>query len=289
MRRSPQPGTTADGPGAAPDATTGAPDTARPPAPGAPEAPLAPPAPAPAPAPAPGNAPDAHAPTRGTTPDAPAPDPTPGAIPDTPAPDPTPGATPDVPAPDDPTPGTTPDAPAPDDPTPGALASFLRFVGIGGGVGLASGAAVALLAGALPFALANALVSVVSTILATELHARFTFGSGLRPATGRGLLRCGLRHHLQSAGTAAAAYSATTLAVLVLHLVARTPGLAVEQTVYLAASGLAGIGRFLALRLYVFTTTRRRPAPPAALSPAVDLGLGLQGARTRRESLTTAS
>ncbi|MEU7700331.1 hypothetical protein [Streptomyces sp. NPDC039028] len=253
MRRSPQPGTT-NGPGTAPDATTGGAGTARP-APGAPEAPLTPPAPtpapAPAPAPAPGDAPDAHAPPW----------------------------------------GTAPDTPAPDGPTPGALASFLRFVGIGGGVGLASGAAVALLAGALPFALANALVSVVSTVLATELHARFTFRSGLRPAIGRGLLRCGLRHHLQSAGTAAAAYSVTTLAVLVLHLVARTPGLAVEQTVYLAASGLAGIGRFLALRLYVFTTTRRRRARPVALTPAVDLDLGidLQGARTRRESLATAS
>ncbi|MFJ7988918.1 hypothetical protein [Streptomyces sp. NPDC096351] len=231
----------------------------------------------PARAPAPGDAPDvsdAHDPPRGTAPDAPAPT---------------------APAPDGPAPGTAPDAPAPQAPTPGALASFLRFVGIGGGVGLASGAAVALLSAALPFALANALVSVVSTVLATELHARFTFGSGLRPATGRGLLRCGLRPHLQSAGTAAAAYSVTTLAVLVLHLVARTPGLAVEQTVYLAASGLAGIGRFLALRLYVFTTTRRRPAPPVALAPAADLdlgigiGIGLQGNRTRRESLTTAS
>ncbi|MFF8510971.1 hypothetical protein ACF064_23055 [Streptomyces sp. NPDC015492] len=267
MRRSPQPGTT-NGPGTAPDATTGGAGTARP-APGAPEAPLTPPAPTPAPAPAPGDAPDAHTPPWGTAPDTPAP-----------------GAPPR---------GTAPDTPAPHAPTPGALASFLRFVGIGGGVGLASGAAVALLAGALPFALANALVSVVSTVLATELHARFTFRSGLRPAIGRGLLRCGLRHHLQSAGTAAAAYSVTTLAVLVLHLVARTPGIAVEQTVYLAASGLAGTGRFLALRLYVFTTTRRRRARPVALTPAVDLDLGiylgidLQGVRTRRESLATAS
>ncbi|MGW2303782.1 hypothetical protein [Streptomyces sp. NPDC001809] len=177
--------------------------------------------------------------------------------------------------------------------TPSALTSFLRFVAIGGGVGLASGAAVALLAGLLPFALANALVTAVSTVLATELHARFTFGPGLRPAAGRRLLRCDLRHHLQSAGTATAAYGATTLAVLVLHLIERTPGLAVEQTVYFAASGLAGIGRFLTLRLYVFATARRRPATPAAtdqaVAPAVDLAVDLTRTPPPRESLTTAS
>ncbi|MCD2466298.1 hypothetical protein MBT42_22425 [Streptomyces sp. MBT42] len=163
------------------------------------------------------------------------------------------------------------------------MASFVRFVIFGGGVGLASSAAVTLLAALLPFALANALVTVVSTILATELHARFTFASGLRPSARRGLLRCGLRHHLQSAGTAAAAFSVTTLAMLLLHAIESTPGLAVEQTVYLSASGLAGIGRFLALRLYVFATARKQPAPVV-----LDLH-DLHRSPTRRESLTTAS
>ncbi|MFJ5141311.1 hypothetical protein [Streptomyces sp. NPDC088707] len=164
--------------------------------------------------------------------------------------------------------------------TTGALASFVRFVIFGGGVGLASSAAVALLAALLPFALANALVTVVSTILATELHARFTFAPGLRPPAGRGLLRCDLRHHLQSAGTAAAAFSVTTLAMLVLHAIESTPGPAVEQTVYLSASGLAGIGRFLALRLYVFAKARKQPAPVI---------LDLHRPPMRRELLTTAS
>ncbi|WP_328944184.1 hypothetical protein OG259_24310 [Streptomyces sp. NBC_00250] len=188
--------------------------------------------------------------------------------------------------------------------TPGAFASFVRFVIFGGGVGLASSAAVALLTALLPFALSNALVTVVSTILATELHARFTFASkptpgptsgptsGLaskpaskpaserRPAWRR-LLRCGLRHHLQSAGTAAAAFSVTTLAMLALHTFASAPGLAVEQTVYLSASGLAGIGRFLVLRLYVFATTRRQQPTPVPLD--------LHRSPTRRELLTTAS
>ncbi|MFI9117360.1 hypothetical protein [Streptomyces venezuelae] len=167
---------------------------------------------------------------------------------------------------------------------PGALASFVRFVVLGGGVGLASSAAVALLAALLPFALANALVSVVSTVLATELHARFTFAAGEQPrggaTRGRRLLRCDLRHHLQSAGTAAAAFAVTTLAVLVLHVVESSPGLAVEQTVYLAASALAGVGRFLALRLYVFATRREQAAP---------VTLDLRPAPPRRELLTTAS
>ncbi|MET9723129.1 hypothetical protein [Streptomyces zaomyceticus] len=162
---------------------------------------------------------------------------------------------------------------------PAAVSSFVRFVVLGGGVGLASSAAVALLAVFLPFALANALIAVVSTVLATELHARFTFASEQRPA-GRGLLRCGLRHHLQSAGMATAAFAVTTLAVLVLHAFDSAPGLAVEQTVYLSASALAGIGRFLALRLYVFATGRERPAPVTVALPT---------SPTRRDLLTTAS
>ncbi|MFD9034180.1 hypothetical protein ACFVZW_24010 [Streptomyces sp. NPDC059567] len=162
---------------------------------------------------------------------------------------------------------------------PGAFASFVRFVILGGGVGLASSAGVALLAASLPFALANALVTVVSTILATELHARFTFAAGRRRG-GRGLLRCGLRHHLQSAGTAAAAFAVTTLAMLVLYAFESAPSLVVEQTVYLSASALAGTGRFLALRLYVFATTGKRPSP---------VTLDLHRPPTRRELLTTAS
>ncbi|MCT4356281.1 hypothetical protein M5362_24420 [Streptomyces sp. Je 1-79] len=179
--------------------------------------------------------------------------------------------------------------------TPGAVRSFVRFVIFGGGVGLASSAAVALLAAFLPFTLANALIAVVSTVLATELHARFTFASEQRPAR-RGLLRCGLRHHLQSAGTATAAFAVTTLAMLLLHALADAPGLAVEQTVYLSASALAGIGRFLALRLYVFATSSKQPTPAVPhLDPAPRLDviprldLDLSRSPARRELLTTAS
>ncbi|MDT9700284.1 hypothetical protein [Streptomyces sp. P17] len=140
------------------------------------------------------------------------------------------------------------------------LASFARFVVCGGGVGLVSGATVPLLAYSMPWALANALITVASTLLCTELHALFTFGTGSRP---------GLCKHLQSAGSAAVAYAVTSAAILVLRLLEPSPTLLWEQTVYLTAAALAGLGRFLVLRLYVFTGegTRRSTRPAGVPLP----------------------
>ncbi|GAA2425525.1 GtrA family protein [Streptomyces glaucus] len=138
---------------------------------------------------------------------------------------------------------------------PGPVASFVRFVIFGGGVGVLSGFAVPLLAVTMPWALSNAVVTVASTLLCTELHARFTF------AKGRG---AGWREHWQSAGSATTAYLATGVAVHVLHLVQPSPGMLTEQIVYLGASGLAGAGRFLVLRLYVFAGRRGRISRPSA-------------------------
>ncbi|MFL1901312.1 hypothetical protein ACJWDR_19680 [Streptomyces tauricus] len=132
---------------------------------------------------------------------------------------------------------------------PGAFVSFVRFVVCGGGVGVLSSGAVVLLAGVLPWGVANAVITVVSTVLCTELHALFTFGTGKR---------AGWRRHWQSAGSATAAYAVTSLAVLVLHLVQASPGVLTEQIVYLGASGLAGVGRFLVLRLFVFGSAEGR-------------------------------
>ncbi|WP_254708284.1 GtrA family protein [Streptomyces lunaelactis] len=140
------------------------------------------------------------------------------------------------------------------------LTAFVRFAVCGGAVGLCSSAAVALLAALMPWMAANALVTVASTVLATELHARLTFRDGRR---------CGLRRHAQSAGTAAAAYVVTSAAMALLHLVQAAPGVWREQLVYLSASALAGIGRFAVLRLFVFSGTRTR-TPPAA--PGYDSG-----------------
>ncbi|WP_246113471.1 GtrA family protein [Streptomyces montanus] len=142
----------------------------------------------------------------------------------------------------------------PADPTaPGPLASFARFVLCGGGIGLLSSGAVALLAGLMPWTAANALITVGSTLLCTELHSRFTFGTGQR---------AGWRRHWQSAGSATAAYAVTTAAMLILHMVQPSPGMLTEQIVYLGASGLAGIGRFLVLRLFVFATGGNRTTAP---------------------------
>jgi putative flippase GtrA len=141
--------------------------------------------------------------------------------------------------------GNAPKAPA----APGPLASFVRFVVCGGGVGVLSSPAVALLAALMPWALSNALITVASTILCTELHARFTFGAGRRP---------GWRQHLQSAGSASGAYAVTCAAMFLLHVTQPSAGMLTEQAVYLGAAGLAGIGRFLVLRLFVFAGARTR-------------------------------
>ncbi|MFG2487980.1 GtrA family protein, partial [Streptomyces virginiae] len=91
--------------------------------------------------------------------------------------------------------------------------------------------------------LANALVTVVSTLLSTELHARFTFGGG-GGAT--------WRQHARSAGAATAAYAVTCVAMLVLRRLVADPGVLLGQAVYLSASALAGVARFAVLRLVVF-------------------------------------
>ncbi|QCD53767.1 GtrA family protein [Streptomyces hawaiiensis] len=147
---------------------------------------------------------------------------------------------------------------------PGALTAFARFVLCGGGVGLASSFAVVALASWMPWVLANALITAVSTLLATELHARFTFGAG-RHAT--------WRQHAQSAGSAAAAYAVTCVAMCVLHQLVEAPGAMVEQVVYLSASALAGIARFAVLRLVVFARHLAQTAPTArAVIPCSSMG-----------------
>nr|WP_307544551.1 GtrA family protein [Streptomyces sp. V3I8] len=144
---------------------------------------------------------------------------------------------------------------------PGPFGSFVRFVVCGGGVGVLSSGAVALLAGSMPFVVANAVITVVSTLLCTELHAMFTFGTGGR---------AGWRRHWQSAGSAAVAYAMTSLAVLVLHAVQASPSALADQAVYLGASGAAGVGRFLVLRLVVFAgggTERGLTVVPVRITP----------------------
>ncbi|GAA2655229.1 GtrA family protein [Streptomyces vastus] len=138
--------------------------------------------------------------------------------------------------------------------TPGPVASFLRFAITGGGVGVLSSLAVSPLATTMPWAISNAIITVASTLLCTELHARFTFAKG-RSAR--------WQEHWQSAGSATAAYLATSVAICVLHLTRPSPGTLTEQIVYLSASALAGTARFLILRLYVFASRHSQTTRPA--------------------------
>jgi hypothetical protein len=80
-----------------------------------------------------------------------------------------------------------------------------------------------------------------------------------------------LRRHVQSSGSAVAAYVVTCAAMFLLHTVQSAPSMVTEQAVYLTASALAGIGRFLVLRLFVFAGTRKpqRPARTTQLARPV--------------------
>ncbi|WP_436771458.1 hypothetical protein [Yinghuangia sp. YIM S09857] len=132
-----------------------------------------------------------------------------------------------------------------------AVASFARFVVCGGGVGLLSSGALLLMTGVMSIAVANAVVTVVSTAAANELHSRITFRHGA----------AGLRVHLESTATAVAAYLVTTGALLTLGAVHPEAGALTQQSVYLTASALAGIGRFVALKVLVFARGAKSAEP----------------------------
>ncbi|WP_267881213.1 GtrA domain-containing protein [Streptomyces xylophagus] len=128
-------------------------------------------------------------------------------------------------------------------------AAFGRFAGLGSGVTLAASAALVLLSQWIPWMAANALTTVASTVVATELHARVSFSHG----------RPGLAGHLKSAATMALGWLVTSAAVGTLAALRPGTGLVLQQTVYLSATALVGIGRYLVLRLAVFA--ERAPLP----------------------------
>lgn len=139
-----------------------------------------------------------------------------------------------------------------------AVAAFIRFVICGGGVGLLSSGALLLLTDSMSIAVANAVVTVVSTLLCNELHSRITFRKGA----------ASIRVHVESTGTAVIAYLFTTTAMLVLDAVAPHAGALTQQVVYLSASGLAGLGRFVVLRVVVFARKTDKAVVPAKVAVA---------------------
>ncbi|MEU3693524.1 GtrA family protein [Streptomyces narbonensis] len=161
---------------------------------------------------------------------------------------------------------------------PGAFTAFARFVLCGGGVGIASSFAVTGLASWIPWLLANALTAVASTLLSTELHARFTFGAGGRATW---------RQHTQSAGSAAAAYVVTCGAMLLLRQLVEEPSTTLEQVVYLTASALAGAARFVVLRLVVFARNRSRTTETATATATVTATATTRTDATTRTAATS--
>ncbi|WUH90773.1 hypothetical protein OG900_12145 [Streptomyces sp. NBC_00433] len=133
----------------------------------------------------------------------------------------------------------------------GPVAAFVRFVICGGGVTLLASGVLLLIGHRVPFALANAVITVASTVLATELHGRFTFGRG----------GAGWSDHAASGLTVALSYAFTTGALLAFDGLHPGGGALLRQGVYLGASGLAGTARFLLLRHVVFGT-RGAPGVP---------------------------
>ncbi|WUH95700.1 hypothetical protein OG900_10525 [Streptomyces sp. NBC_00433] len=128
-------------------------------------------------------------------------------------------------------------------------ATFGRFAGLGGGVTLAASAALVLLSQWMPWMAANALTTVASSVVATELHSRVSFGHG----------RPGPAGHLKSAATVAFGWLVTSAAVGALAALRPGAGVVLQQAVYLSATALVGIGRYLVLRLAVFA--ERAPKP----------------------------
>lgn len=102
---------------------------------------------------------------------------------------------------------------------------------------------------------ANLVALVISTVISTELHRRFTFGS---VPTHR------WRPHLQTGGTVLfyACYSSAVL--LLVHGVVDDPSPLVESVAIAVASVAGGACRFLLLRFWVFEPKAGPEALPEA-------------------------
>jgi glycosyltransferase involved in cell wall biosynthesis len=133
-------------------------------------------------------------------------------------------------------------------------------------VGVASTLAYALLflalRGPLGAGAANAVALATTAIGNTAANRRVTFG-----VRGRRHL---LRHHARGAVVFALTLALTTGALAVLHGLDAHPPRAVELAVLVAASTVATVTRFIALRTWVFAHRRRQQtaaAPPAYSTP----------------------
>ena len=101
---------------------------------------------------------------------------------------------------------------------------------------------------------ANALALALTAVGNTAANRRLTFG-----VRGRTDL---IRHHIRGAVVFILTLALTTGALAVLHGLDEAPARWLELTVLVAASLVATVTRYVALRTWVFTHRRRRPSTP---------------------------
>jgi putative flippase GtrA len=123
----------------------------------------------------------------------------------------------------------------------GAGASFVRFIAVGGISNVVYVVAFWLLTGS-GTQLANAVGFLASTMLANELHRRLTFHA-----------RTAVRWYTaqwEGGGLAVAGLAVTSLSLAGLDQLTSEPSTLLQSAVLVAATGLVGLVRFLALRAW---------------------------------------
>ena len=123
----------------------------------------------------------------------------------------------------------------------GAIAALLRFVLVGGSANVVYVLAFWLLAGS-GSQLANAVGSLASTMVANELHRRFTFHA-------RSTVRW-YTAQWEGGGLAVAGLALTSLALVALGQLVDQPSTAIESAMIVSVTCLVGLVRFLVLRVW---------------------------------------
>jgi glycosyltransferase involved in cell wall biosynthesis len=134
-----------------------------------------------------------------------------------------------------------------------ASGRIFRFMGVGVASTLAYALLFVALRGPLGAGGANALALALTAVANTAANRRLTFG--VRGRTGLA------RQHLLGGVVFVLTLSLTTAALDVLHRLSATPPRALELAVLIAASTVATVTRYVALRTWVFA--RRHQAAPA--------------------------
>jgi|tagenome__1003787_1003787.scaffolds.fasta_scaffold20939857_3 putative flippase GtrA len=135
-----------------------------------------------------------------------------------------------------------------------AASPVARFLAVGVVSTLAYALLFLLLRGPIGPAAANGLALLLTAVGNTAANRRLTFG-----VRGRTDL---IRHHIRGTLVFVLTLALTTGALAVLHGVDEAPARWLELAVLVAASLVATVTRYVALRTWVFTHRRRRPSAP---------------------------